>query len=188
MNISLRKASAIQNAIQETIRSIEINPLIQVSEFVDHPEQTINAAKHQLVENDGRRVDLAVAYYNIRSLVGAANVSCGINMKLATAAFVDKRIAQLGEMIAVGERDIGLVERRIEKIRATDNNSRLYGREDSVTTSVLTSEQVTAFKSELQALKKEKQRLNDEILELNIKTEVPLGDNIVTTLTREGLI
>ena len=188
MNISLRRASAIQNAIQETIRTIEINPLIQVNEFVNS-EHTIIAANNQLIENDGRRVALAVAYYNIRSLVGAANVSCGINMKLATAAFVDRRIAQLGEMIAVGERDIGLVERRIEKIRSADTTqSRLYGREDTVTTSVLTSEQITAFKSELQALKKQKQSLNDEILELNIKTEVPLGDNTVATLTREGLI
>ena len=187
MNISLRRASALQNTIQETIRSIEINPLIQVSEFVNS-EQTIIDANKQLVENDARRVSLAIAYYNIRSLVGAANVSCGINMKLATAAYVDRRIAQLGEMIAVGVRDIGLVERRIEKIRATDNNSRLYGREDSVTTSVLTVDQISAFKSELQALKKQKQAINDEILELNIKTEVPLGENTLKTLTHEQLI
>lgn len=187
MNISLRRASALQNAIQELIRSIEIAPQIQVNEFVNS-ENTIIAANNQLVENDGRRVALAVAYYNIRSLVGAANVSCGINMKLATAAFVDRRIAQLGEMISAGARDLTLVEKRLEKIRATDNNSRLYGREDSVTTSVLTEDQITAFRSELQALKKQKQSINDEILELNIKTEVPLGDNTVATLTREGLI
>lgn len=188
MNISLRRASALQNAIQELIRSIEIAPQIAVNEFVNS-DDTIIAANNQLVENDGRRVALSVAYYNIRSLVGAANVSCGINMKLATAAFVDRRIVQLSEMIAVGARDLTLVEKRLEKIRASDTaQSRLYGREDTVTTSVLTEDQVTSFRSELQALKKQKQSINDEILELNIKTEVPLGDNTVATLTREGLI
>jgi hypothetical protein len=37
-------------------------------------------------------------------------------------------------------------------------------------------------------LKKQKQKLNDEILELNIKTEIPLSDDIVATLQSEGLL
>jgi hypothetical protein len=37
-------------------------------------------------------------------------------------------------------------------------------------------------------LKKQKQQLNDEVLELNIKTEVPLSDDTVATLQVEGLI
>jgi hypothetical protein len=187
MKISLRKSSALQNAIQEAIRSIKIEPTVRVNEFVN-PERVITDANTTLVENDGRRVALTIAYYNIRSLVGAANVSCGINMKLATAAFVDKRIAQLQELTDSGVRDIGVVSRRLDKIRATETSSHMYGREETVTTSVLTEDQVAAFKSELQALKKQKQTLNDEILELNIKTEIPLGEHTVTTLKNEGLI
>jgi hypothetical protein len=37
-------------------------------------------------------------------------------------------------------------------------------------------------------LKKQKQKLNDEILELNIKTEIPLADDTVATLQAEGLL
>jgi hypothetical protein len=187
MNISLRKAAALQNAIQETMRSIKVEPAIRVNEFVN-PERVITDANTTLVENDGRRVALTIAYYNIRSLVGAANVSCGINMKLATAAFVDKRIAQLAELTDAGVRDIGVVSRRLDKIRSSDTSTSMYGREETVMTSVLTEDQVAAFKSELQALKKQKQSLNDEILELNIKTEIPLGEHTVTTLNSEGLI
>jgi hypothetical protein len=187
MNISLRKAAALQNAIQDTIRSIKVEPVIRVNEFVN-PERVIVDANTTLVENDGRRVALSIAYYNIRSLTGAANTACGINMKLATAAFVDKRIAQLGELTDSGVRDIGVVSRRLDKIRSSDTSTSMYGREETVQTSVLTEDQVAAFKSELQALKKQKQSLNDEILELNIKTEIPLGENTVTTLKNEGLI
>lgn len=187
MKISLRRASALQNTIQDTIRSIKIESVIRVNEFVN-PERVIIDANTTLVDNDSRRVALTIAYYNIRSLVGAANVSCGISMKLATAAFVDKRIVQLAELIDAGVRDIAVVSRRLDKIRTADTSTNMYGREDTVTTSVLTEDQIAAFKSELQALKKQKQTLNDEILELNIKTEVPLGENTVTTLTREGLI
>jgi predicted nucleic acid-binding Zn-ribbon protein len=109
-------------------------------------------------------------------------------MKLATAAFVDKRIAQLAELTDSGVRDIDVVSRRLDKIRATETSPHLYGREETVQTSVLTEDQAAAFKSELQALKKQKQTLNDEILELNIKTEIPLGEHTLTTLTNEGLI
>jgi hypothetical protein len=88
MNISLRKASALQNSIQDTIRSIKIEPTIRVNEFVN-PERVIVDANTTLVDNDARRVALSIAYYNIRSLVGAANVANNISMKLATAAFID---------------------------------------------------------------------------------------------------
>jgi predicted nucleic acid-binding Zn-ribbon protein len=109
-------------------------------------------------------------------------------MKLATAAFVDKRIAQLQELVDAGVRDIEVVGRRLDKIRSSDTSASMYGREETVTTSVLTEDQAAAFKSELQALKKQKQSLNDEILELNIKTEVPLGEHTLETLKNEGLI
>ena len=187
MNISLRRASALQNSIQEVLRSIPVEPVIKVDEFKT-PGDAVLAANKTLVENDARRVALTISYYNIRSLVAVANVSCGISMKLATAAFVDRRIAQLQELVAAGARDLVVIERRVEKIRSsTDTASRLYGH-DSVTTSVLTEDQIAAFRSELFQLKKQKQTLNDEILELNIKTEIPLGENTVNTLTQEGVI
>jgi len=187
MNISLRKASALQNAIQETLRSIKVAPAITVSEYVN-ALNAITEANKEFVVNDDRRVALSIAYYNIRSLVAAANVSCGISMQLATAAFVDKRIAQVQEMLTIGPRDIDTVIKKIEKIRAQDNNSRMYGREDSVTSSVLTHDQLAQIKGELLKLKKQKQSINDTILELNIKTEIPLGDNTVATLSAEDLI
>jgi hypothetical protein len=37
-------------------------------------------------------------------------------------------------------------------------------------------------------LKKDKQKLQDKILELNFKTEIELSDSDVTTLTSEGII
>jgi hypothetical protein len=46
-------------------------------------------------------------------------------------------------------------------------------------------DQITA---EIKNLKKQKQKINDEVLELNIKTEIPLSEDVVATLTAEGLI
>jgi phage-related tail protein len=53
---------------------------------------------------------------------------------------------------------------------------------------VVSQEQIDQIKAEIQNLKKQKQKVNDEVLELNIRTEIPLSDDVVKTLTEEGLI
>jgi cell division protein FtsB len=53
---------------------------------------------------------------------------------------------------------------------------------------VIGQEQIAQAKTEIQNLKKQKQKINDEVLELNIKTEVPLTNDVVATLQAEGLI
>jgi uncharacterized protein YdcH (DUF465 family) len=57
-----------------------------------------------------------------------------------------------------------------------------------VSTSVLSKEQIAQAKAEVLNLKKQKQQLNDEVLELNIKTEIPLSDDVVASLQAEGLL
>jgi len=190
MNITLRKASAIQNNIQETIRGIKLDFSVELNEFQDVKTE-LKRANDRIVANDARRQKLLMAVYNIRGLVGAANASCGIDLKLATAAFVDKRVTQLEEFSKAAEMtDITIVEGKLDKIRNRKEESRasLYGRDDSVTTSVVTKEQIDQAANEIKNLKKQKQKLNDEILELNIKTEIPLSDEVVQTLQAEGLI
>jgi uncharacterized protein YdcH (DUF465 family) len=57
-----------------------------------------------------------------------------------------------------------------------------------VTTTVVSKEQIAQAKAEILNLKKSKQKLNDEILELNIKTEIPLSDETAAVLQAEGLL
>ncbi len=92
MKISLRKANAIQNNIQEVIRGIKIETTVELNEFQEVPA-VLEKANKDLFANDARRQRLLLSYYNIRGLVGAANSACGIDLSLAKAAFIDKRIA-----------------------------------------------------------------------------------------------
>ena len=190
MNISLRKANAIQNSINEAIRSIKIDTTIEINEFQNAQEE-IQKANGLLIENDNRRQKLLLAPYNIRGLVGTANANTGIDLSLAKAAFIDKRIAQLTEVATLTPvSDLAVVNGKLDKIRNRKEESRasLYGRDDTVTTSVVGRDQIDQAKAEIQNLKKQKQKLNDEVLELNIKTEIPLSDDVVATLQAEGLI
>jgi uncharacterized protein YdcH (DUF465 family) len=188
MNITLRKANAVQNSILETIKSIKIETSVDINEFQD-PEAELKRANDQLFANDARRQKLLLAYYNIRGLVGAANAQNGIDVNLTKAAFIDKRVAQLIEISSVEPyTDVEVIKGRLEKIKNSESKSRIYGYDDSFSTSVAAKEQIDQAKAEIQNLKKQKQKINDEVLEANIKTEIPLSEDVVATLTAEGLI
>jgi uncharacterized protein YdcH (DUF465 family) len=191
MNITLRKANAVQNSINETVKNIRVELTIEINEF-QNVEDTLSKANNELIANDGRRQNLTMALYNIRALVGTANAASGIDTALAKAAFIDKRIGQL-EQLAGGTEitSLEVIKGKLEKIKNDkgENTRRsIYGYSDTVSTGILSKEQVAQAKTEILNLKKQKQKLNDEILELNIKTEIPLGDDTVATLTAEGLL
>jgi hypothetical protein len=190
MNISLRKANAIQNAIQDAIKSINVTLSVELNEFQD-VETELKKANDAAFLADARRQKLLLALYNIRGLVGTANANCGIDLKLATAVFADKRISQLQEFAEQKPfTDLTVIKGRLEKIRNSKEESlrSIYGRENTVSTSVISQTQIDQAVDEIKNLKKQKQKLNDEILELNIKTEIPLSDEVVKTLQAEGLI
>ena len=190
MNITLRKANAIQNSINETIRNIEVNTSLELNEFQD-PVAELQRANETLFVNDSRRQKLLLALYNIRGLVAVANASSGVDQHLTKAAFIDKRVAQLEELAradVVG--DLAVINGKLEKIKARPSDARqsVYGYNDTVTTGIVAREQLDQIKAEIKNLKKQKQKINDEVLELNIKTELPLSDDTVATLTAEGLL
>jgi hypothetical protein len=190
MNITLRKANAIQNSINDAIKNTKVELSVELNEF-QNVEEIIIKANNLLVENDSRRQKLTMSLYNIRALVGTANAASGIDTALAKAAFIDKRISQL-EQLADGVEltDLEVIKGKLEKIKnlKDEARSRIYGYADTVTTSVLSKEQISQAKAEIRNLKKQKQKINDEILELNIKTEIPLSDDVVVTLKAEELI
>lgn len=190
MNITLRKANAVQHSINEAIRSIKVHTHVELNEFQD-PVEALQKANSEMLTNDSRRQKLLLALYNIRGLVGTANTSSGIDLALSKAAFIDKRIGQLEEMAnAQPVTSLEVIQGKLEKIktRPADARASLYGREETVSTSIVGAEQIDQAKTEIKNLKKQKQKLNDEILELNIRTEIPLTDEVVATLTAEGLL
>lgn len=190
MNITLRKANAIQHSIQEVLKNISVQTTVELNEF-QNVEAELQRANDEAFKNDARRQKLLLAYYNIRGLVAAANAQSGIDLALTKSAFVDKRVSQLDDIAnskAISSLDE--IKGKLEKIRNRTGESRmsLYGREEVVSTSVIAQSQIDQAKAEILNLKKQKQKLNDEILEINIKTEIPLSEDVMQTLQAEGLI
>jgi len=191
MNITLRKANAIQNSINEAVRNIKMETSIELNEF-QNVEAEIQQANDKLMANDVRRQKLTMALYNIRALVGAANAQSGIDTNLAKAAFIDKRIVQLEELAGLKPLTaLDVIKGKLEKIKndkGETSRRSIYGYGDTVSTTVVSQSQIDQAKTEVLSLKKQKQKLQDEILEFNIKTEIPLNDDVVQTLQEEGLL
>jgi hypothetical protein len=189
MDISLRRANSIQHQIQEVIASIRIVGIIDLSEF-HNIEAELQQANIELFNNDARRQRLLLAFYTIRGLVGAANAASGVDINLAKAAFLDKRVAQLHDITRLDAATrLGIIQGRIEKIKKGSDHQDVYGRSVStVSTTVVSEEQIKQARTEIMNLKRQRQRLLDEVLELNVKTEIPLNEDVVKTLTDEGIL
>lgn len=190
MNITLRKASALQNSIVEAIKGIKMDLTVEFNEFQD-PAVELPKRNEELFAADKRRSELLLAQFSIRGLVGAANATSGVDAKLTQAAYIDKRVGQLEALASASEMtELNVINGKLDKIRNSKEDSRrgLYGYSDGVTTGVVTKEQVESAKAMIRDLKKQKQKLNDEILELNVRTEIALTDEVTALLKAEGLI
>lgn len=188
MKITLRKANALQTVVQEFIRGIEIKTTATLNEFED-AEVTLFALNNQLVARDDQRDRLTRVLYEIRKQVAIANAQIGVSDRLADSAYIDKRI---GHMTALAGSDaqeaLSIVNGKLDKIKNDKSERRIYGYNDTVTTGVLRQDQIDAYKGIVLHLKKQKQKLNDEILELNVRTEIELSNDIVATLQEVGLL
>lgn len=189
MNITLRKANALQNAIQEHLKTIEVKTSVSLNEF-QNPDAELTKARDTVVSNDQRRANLTMALYVIRGLVGKANANSGVSDHLARAAYLDKRIGQLKALVesAVVESDT-VIKGKLDKIRNDKSErSNFYGRNDTVDTGVLTQAQIDQYKTDMSILKKEKQSLNDKVLELNVRTEIEVASEVREILEKEQLV
>lgn len=188
MNVTLRKASVLQTAINDAIRSIGTEAEVTVNEFQDG-EAAVQAAANTFRSSIARRDALTRALYSIRSEVAQVNFTSGVNAMLTQVAEIEKQIQFYTVLAAKTVRlEAKVLEGQLAKLRLADTKSTIYGYKDSVTTSVLTSEDVAGFKKTVSELKRAKQKLQDSILEANVRNEITLSNETEATLRTEGVL
>lgn len=189
VKISLRKANAIQTNVNDLLKNIAVKPVVEISEFVD-PVAALQAANDALMAADVRRSDLLMALYSIRATVGIANFNSGIGNRLSHLAYIDKRLSQLDALVSeqAQMKDLAIITGQLEKIRNRREEHRLYGYDNTVSSGVLQLAQIESIRGIMRELKKQKQKLNDEVLELNVRTEIELTDEVEAVLLKEGIL
>ncbi len=188
MKISLRKAAALQNTINDLIKGIETIPTAKISEF-EEPEAAIKLANETLIANMTRKDNLASVIYEIRKAVGSVNHTSGITDKLAMCALLEKRI-QLYSLLAANKptEALEIVKGKLAKLSAITPNPYDRVPVSEITVNVLDQEQITKFNNIVNSTKRSKQDIQDELIELNVRSEIPLSENAVNVLKNEGLV
>lgn len=188
MKITLRKANALQLAIGEAVKNISVETDVKINEF-QVGEVEIGRVAFEFKENLARRTHLIEAMYAIRKAVSTANASAGVDVKLADVAMLEKQVQFYNGLAGKKVREsAAVVEGQLNKLRESKDDSRrsIYGYASTVDTSVLTAEDIKGFRTAAANAKKAKQKLQDELLEINVRTEIEVTD--VDFLTAEGLL
>jgi hypothetical protein len=190
MKINLRKANALQLSIQDTIKGIKFDTEVKINEF-QVAEDELARVQADFATKQERHRNLLNSMYDIRKAVSRANSAQSVDIKLADVALLDKKIQYLAELAGKSVRDsVEVVAGKMEKLRnrKDDTRSLYYGHDATVDTSIFTQEDITGFRTAVSLGKKAKQKLQDELLEINVRTEIDLSDDVVTVLTTEGLL
>lgn len=184
--VSLRKAKVLQNLIQDEISNLPIVTEVEISEF-DFPETKIEKFKDDFYKNVLTRRSLLEAMHCIRISVGEANASSGVSSLLGRLAKHEKEIALFSKLSRLKPKtEMKIIKGQLGKIRDAKEDS--YGRSDTVDTSIFDAMEIKEFKITLAEKKKHKQDIQDNLLDLNVKTEITLSPETTKTLKSENIL
>ena len=190
MKITLRKANAVQLGINEIVKGLKFEANVSYNEFQDVDAVLLDSVAKFMANVDRRRA-LTDALHQIRLAVGQANSQAGIDSRLTTIAHLEKQIQFYTGISQSDVREsMDVVKGKLEKIksRPTDARASIYGYNDNVATGLFEDADLAVFRNAVKDMKKQKQKLQDEVLEINVRTEIEVSDAVAQVLSSEGLV
>ena len=185
MQVTLRKANKIQHSILEAIKGLDFTTSVRVNEFEDAGEQ-IKAVRDVFFTHRATREKLVGALYEIRKAVARANCENSVNDMLADVAMLEKQIQFVSTYADQKPRESDAVlNGKLDKLKKAKDD---YYRSDEVSTGIFSKEEVTEFKRELAELKRQKQDLQDSLLELNVQTTIELDEETERFLQKADVL
>lgn len=193
IDISLRKANALQLAIADALRSINLEASLELSIYEPNAEAKIAEASDAWKKARVTRGHLFDVLYEIRRSVGVANDASGIDGRLADIARLEKEVQFLTGLTDLRPRDSReVLSGRIQRLKSNEEGPSLHfgthGLQETVSACLFEAEEISVFKVEMRQVKRSKQALKDDLLELNARTTIRLSDSAVAVLRAEDLL
>jgi len=192
MQITLRKANAVQSEIRKAIAAKNVSDTVSITEFTKNVDGVLSKAMTDFTTDVTRKVALNTALFNIRKNVARVNASAGVSDILADIELIDANMAVYS---AVSTKDVAKtlteIVARIEKMKATTASAtdRIYGdRYNTVETTVVEQSVIDGSKEVVKKLKREKQALQDKLLTLNVNKTIDIDHVDEMVLKLEGII
>jgi hypothetical protein len=192
MKITLRKANAVQAAINEAVTSLDLTTDVSVNEF-QKPLAVMASARDTFSANLHTRTNLLNALYGIRRDVARANATAGVNDTLTKVAHLEKEIGHMTRLSKLKPQvEISVIRGKLGKIKARDSSAsdsyRFGETDDLVKTSIFKRNEIEDFRKQVVDMKKRKLLLQDALLELNVKTEIEIDTDSLPVLTEAGIL
>ena len=191
MIFSLRKANTIQELVGEALKqSLESPANLDVLAIDEWKDELIFARKTFLSEM-ATRAQLVSARYEVRKRISEENAKQGVTTLLATLAETDTMINLMKRNVVdqtVSDKYDVVEKKRERKITLLDKEGMHVYRSDTFDVSIIDAETIKTYKEKVKVLKRKRQRINDELLEKNIRSEIELPSWAVDLLREHGLI
>jgi hypothetical protein len=189
MKVSLRKANALQESLNEAIK---VNPKteseVDVLNF-DLWKTEINNVQTRYFEDVRSKLEMVEARFAIRKEIANHNTLSGVTDLLGELAQVESMMTTIQRWIlrqTVRSTDEVLEKKRSRRMTQAERVD--YDGYISMDVSVIGKGDHDHWTEKVQELRRTKASINDQLLELNIKTQIELPSQVVKILKRENLI
>jgi len=190
MKINLRKASVVQQTIQDEIKRLGTESYtLKVSLFETDIEARLNEQLVKVRENHAHAGRLMNANRFLRAIVARKNAEVGITDYLAEEAMLsgaETRLKSFSEATVRQALDSLVAEIESRRTPGTDRSS-IYGREYTVDVNVVPAEAVAEAKRELETIRRRRRKIKDEMVSINVRTEFEVPEQVALVLTELGL-
>ncbi len=187
MKLTLRKANAVQAAINEAIKGLDLNYTVTLNEFEEVTDQ-IQTVRDRFWTQDAVRHSLMYALYEIRRKVATANARAGINDMLADVAALEKQISYKTMLAGKGAQTaLRVLNGQVKKTAEAKDDIYSHSRRD-VTTTIFTEAEIEQFRKDAASAKRKKQKLQDQLLELNVQTQIELTEETAVFLETADIL
>jgi hypothetical protein len=188
MKISLRKANAIQLLINEQINE-PFSGSTKVSKFDSAPQEVLSKAGQELVHKMGVKFNLIAALFSIRKKVASKSAEVGVAALLTDLAENEKKTAYFKQLASsTPAPKFEVVIAALEDIKKEQTVNSYRPRVDSVEVSLVDQKSIDDFKKSIVELRKEKQKISDKLLHLNVSSEIELDEAEVAVLTNYDIL
>ena len=191
MKISLRKANTIQELVGEALKQPLESPANLDVLAIDEWKDELIFARKTFLSEMATRAQLVSARYEVRKRISEENAKQGVTTLLATLAETDTMINLMKRNVVdqtVSDKYDVVEKKRERKITLLDKEGMHVYRSDTFDVSIIDAETIKTYKEKVKVLKRKRQRINDELLEKNIRSEIELPSWAVDLLREHGLI
>lgn len=189
MNVTLRKADALQKLIQNAINSTNPVPTVVITRF-NSATKSIEEARAKFQSDWNKKSELLMVLYEIRELSGNTGAAAGVSSLLAQMAQIDKTIALYLPLASTTDFLPEIQVLRAQQIDLIEDKTveRYASRRESISVSIFDKESVAKYVAQVAALRRERLEISDRLLAINVSTEITLRTDTAGILKQHGII